>query len=114
MPRKTWNNVSIAAGGTFNPLDGWDYEFLPWPARVEFVFNATLVGLLATVVSGSDRLQEDDAVPAGGVAGTVPTPFNAPALIDEASARDRLKVSFRNPTAGAIITNGYVDLTPLG
>ena len=113
MPRKVWANVSILAGGVFNPLDGWDYEFLPWPARVNFVYNATLVGLLATVVSGSDRLQEDDAVPAGGVAGTVPTPFNAPELSDEAAARDRLKVSMRNPTAGTIITNGYTEVLPL-
>ncbi len=112
MPRKLFSQ-SIVAGAVFNPLDGWDYEFLPWPARVEFCFRATAVDLVCTVVSGSDRLQEEDDVPAGGTLGTTPTPFNTPVLIDEAAARDRLKLNFRNPTVGTIGVDGYVDLTPL-
>lgn len=112
MPRKVFTQ-SVAAGATFNPLDGWDYEFLPWPARVEFCYRAAAVGVLATCISGSDRLQEDDPVPAGGTTGVTPTPFNTPNLIDEAAARDRLKLSFRNPTGGAVVVDGYVDLTPL-
>lgn len=113
MPRKVFSQ-SIAAGARFNPLDGWDYEFLPWPARVEFCYRAAAVGVVATVVSGSDRLQEEDAVTAGGTAGVTPTSFNTPLLVDEAAARDRLKLSFFNPTGGAVVVDGYVDLTPLG
>lgn len=112
MPRKLWSQ-SIAAGALFNPLDGWDYEFAPWPGNLEMVHRATVVGLVATVVSGSDRLQEEDPVPAGGTAGQTPTPFNAPVIADEFAVRDRLKVSYRNPTAGPITVDGYMDITPL-
>jgi hypothetical protein len=112
MPRKVFSS-SIAAGGTFSPTTGWDYEFLPWPARVEFCYRASAVGVLAEAVAGSDRLTENDPVPAGGVAGTTPTPFNTPVLVDEASARDRIKLLMSNPTGGAITVDGYIDLTPL-
>lgn len=113
MPRKIWSQA-ILAGGVFNPLDGWDYEFAPWPGRLEMVHRATAVGLLSTVVSGSDRLQEEDPVPAGGTAGFTPTALDAPALTDEFSARDRMKVAYRNPTVGTITVDGYADITPAG
>jgi len=112
MPRKVWTQ-SILAGAVYNPLDGWDYEFAPWPGRLEMVHRASAVGLLSTVVSGSDRLQEEDPVPAGGTSGVTPTPFDSPALVDDFAARDRLKVSYRNPTGGTIVIDGYADITPV-
>jgi hypothetical protein len=111
MPRKVWSQL-IAAGGVFNPLDGWDYEFAPWPGVMEMVHRATAVGMVSTVVSGSDRLQEEDPVPAGGTAGVTPTTFDAPPLTDEFAVRDRLKVQYRNPTGGGITVDGYIDITP--
>lgn len=111
MPRKIWTQ-SIAAGGVFNPIDGWDYEFAPWAGQLEIVHRASAVGLLSTIVSGSDRLQEEDPVPAGGTAGNTPTVFDAPSIVDDFAARDRIKIQYRNPTVGAIVIDGYINIVP--
>lgn len=112
MPRKVWS-IAVPAGGVANPLAGWDYEYAPWPGTLEIVHRANATGLVATIVSGSDRLQEEDPVPSGGTAGQTPTTFNAPVLLDEFAAGDRLKITYRNPTAGTITVDGYIDITPL-
>lgn len=111
MPRKVWSQA-IAAGATFAPLIGWDYEFAPWPGELEIVHRASAVGLLSTIKSGSDALQEEDPVPAGGTAGSTPTALDAPAIVDEFAARDRLKVLYRNPTGGPITVDGYINISP--
>lgn len=105
---------SVAAGATYTPLSGWQYEYLPFPALVEVGINATATGVVATISSGSDVLQEESPVQAGGTAGVIPSPLNTPYLSDQAAAGDRLKVSARNTTAGAITVNGIVKVTPLG
>ena len=58
MPSFTWSQ-SIAAGATFNPLDGWNYEFVPRPGVVKILHRATAVGLVATVTSGWDELLQE-------------------------------------------------------
>ena len=54
MPSFVWSQ-SIAAGATFNPIDGWNYEFVPRPGVVKYLHRATAVGLVATITSGSVR-----------------------------------------------------------
>lgn len=105
--------ASVAAGATYQPLNGWQYEYLPYPAMVEVGINATAVGVVATISSGSDVLQEESPVQAGGTAGVIPSPLNTPYLTDQAAAGDRLKVSARNTTGGAINVNGIIKVTPL-
>jgi len=104
---------SVAAGATYEPLTGWQYEYLPFPALVEILLNATAVGVVATVTSGSDTLMEESPVQAGGTAGVIPSPLNTPALQDPAAAGDRMKIRVRNTTGGAITVNGIINLTPL-
>lgn len=103
----------VAAGATYEPLTGWQYEYLPFPAMVEILLNATAVGVVATVTSGSDTLQEESPVQAGGAAGVIPSPLNTPALQDAASAGDRMKIRARNTTGGGITVNGIINITPL-
>lgn len=104
---------SVAAGATYLPLDGWQYEYLPFPAMVEILLNATAAGVVATVTSGADTLMEESPVQAGGTAGVIPSPLNTPAMQDAAAAGDRLKIRARNTTAGAITVNGIINITPL-
>ena len=105
---------SIAAGATFDPLDGWNYQYVPRPGVVKIVHNATAVGLLATVTSGSDQLMQEGPVPAGGTAGVIPSDQNVPPIVDEVAANDRQSIRYRNPTGGAITVNGMIDYTPVG
>lgn len=112
MPQLTFT-ASLAAGATAAPLSGWQYEYLPYPARVEIGINAAAVGLVTTISSGSDVLQEESPLPAGGTAGVIPSPLNVPYLVDDAAAGDRLKISIRNTTGGAVQYQGICKITPL-
>lgn len=111
MPSLTWSQ-SVGAGATFNPLDGWNYEFLPRPGLIKILHNATAVGMVVTVTSGSDQLLQEAPVPAGGTAGVIPSEFNVPSITDAVSAGDRQAIRYRNPTGGAITVNGVIDYTP--
>lgn len=111
MPSKIWSQL-IAAGGSFSPLIGWDYEFIKAPGVIRVFHRATAVGLVSTVKAGSDVLQDRDPVPAGGVAGQTPTEFNVPPIMDEVMAEDRLKVEYNNPTGGGITVDGQIVYQP--
>jgi len=113
MPRLTFTQ-SVAGGATYTPLVGWQYEYLPYPAVVEVLLNATATGVVATVSSGSDTLQEESPVQAGGTAGVMPSKLNQDPLVDMAAAGDRMKISARNTTGGAITINGVINITPVG
>lgn len=111
MPSLTFTQ-SIAAGATFDPLDGWNYQYVPRPGVVKLLHNATAVGLVATWTSGSDQLLQESPVPAGGTSGVIPSDLNVPPVIDQVAQGDRQSIRYRNPTGGAIIVNGMVDYTP--
>jgi len=105
---------SIPAGGTFNPLSNTNFQYVPRPGIVKYIHRATAVGLVATILSGSDELMQEGPVPAGGVAGQTPTEFNSPPIVDQVAAGDLQTVRYRNPTGGAITVDGIFDYTPLG
>lgn len=103
---------SVAAGATYLPLDGWQYEYLPFPARVEIGLAAAAVGCVATVTSGSDTLMEEAPLTVQ-TASVIPSPLNVPFMADDAAAGDRLKIRVRNTTGGAVIVSGVCNITPL-
>jgi hypothetical protein len=112
MPSFVWSQ-SIAAGATFNPIDGWNYEFVPMRGIVKYLHRATAVGLVATITSGSDQLMQEAPVPAGGTAGQTPSEFNVAPITDGVNPGDRQAVRYRNPTGGAITVDGIIDYTPV-
>ena len=114
MPLFTFAIVNIAANGTSEPLTGWQFERLPFPALVEIAYDASALGVVANVSSGSDTLAEEQPVSGGGTSGVLPD-FDQPMLEDIAAAGDKLKIRFRE-TAGTATTDiqGWVRVTQLG
>lgn len=105
---------SIAAGATFNPMTGTNYQYVPARGIVKILHRATAVGLVATIVSGSDELMQEGPVPAGGTAGSTPSEFNVPPIVDEVAQNDLQSIRYRNPTGGAITVDGIWDYTAVG
>lgn len=112
MAKLTFNQ-SVAAGATYEPLSGWQYEYAPFGGALKINFDAAAVGVVVTVTSGSDTLQERSPCPAGGTAGVMPSDFDQEPLTDEVAAGDRMKILFENTTGGAVNVQGYAMYTPL-
>jgi len=111
MPTLTWTQ-SVAAGATFQPLNGWQYEYIPFGGAIRILTDATAVGMVATITSGSDTLQERSPVGAGGTSGVLPSEFDVPPVTDQVAAGDRQKILYENTTGGAIVVNGFIEYQP--
>lgn len=105
MPYRSWTS-SVAAGDTYEPLSGWQHEYMPVRAMVKILHNATAVGMVVTITSGSETLVEEGPVGAGGTAGVLPPENTVEPIMDEVMPGDRLKVRYRNTTGGAVTVNG--------
>jgi len=103
---------SIAAGATFNPMDGANFEIPETNGVLKLTHRATAVGLVATISAQSRQLVQEAPVPAGGTAGQTPTDFQVPPIIEGVRKGERITARYRNPTAGAITVDGFVDYTP--
>lgn len=112
MPSFTFS-ASIAAGATFEPLVGWQYQYLPWPAEVTVLARAVSVAVVNTYTSGSETIVEESPVQSGGTAGVIPSPLNTPVQGWMAAAGDLLKLRYRNTSAGAIVVDGIIEVMPL-
>jgi hypothetical protein len=111
MANLTWTQ-SVAAGATFTPLNGWQYEYAPFGGTIEIVHDAAAVGVVATITSGSDTLQERSPVSSGGAAGVMPSALDRLPVVDEVAAGDRLKILYENTTGGAVNVEGTCIYTP--
>lgn len=110
MPQKTFTQ-SIAAGATYDPLDSWQYQYTEKAGILTILHNATALGLRAVVTATEITLLQDSPVPAGGTSGVIPSPLNVPIIAEKVAKGKRLSIVYTNPTGGAIIVNGSVDLT---
>lgn len=104
---------NVLTGVSVNPLAGWQYEYLPWPAHVTVLATSDLVGVLGSYTSGSETILEESPIQAGGVAGVIPNPLGTTAITWQAAAGDRLKLNYRNTNAGAIDLAGIIEVEPL-
>jgi len=109
----TWSQA-ILTGATFNPLSDWQYETPDFPGMIEVFSRATAVGLLETISSAGETLKQESPVQAGGTAGTIPSRLNTEPVVGKAAPLQKIRVFYRNPTAGTITVDGQIILTPLG
>ncbi len=113
MPQLNFSQALTANQLGFNPISGWQYEYLPWPGHIILLVRATDVNERMTVYSGSETIMERSPVQGGGTAGTTPSELNTPAVSWQAAAGDRLKVVIDNTTAGTPTVDGIIIANPL-
>lgn len=110
----TWTQ-SIAAGASFQPLQAsdntWKYQYAPYDAICEIIQNATAIGVVSTISSGSDEIQQESAVSAGGTSGVLVGRLTVEPITFKVKAGDLIVVRLRNTTVGAVIANGTVEMT---
>lgn len=104
---------SVGAGATFNPLVGWQYQYLPWPAEISVLSRATAISMVNVFTSGSETIVEESPTQAGGTAGVTPSPLNTPVQGWHAAAGDLLKLNYRNTSGAAITIDGIIEAVPL-
>jgi hypothetical protein len=113
MPQLNFSQALTANQLGFNPISGWQYEYLPWPAQVILLVRATDGNERMTVYTGSETIMERSPVQAGGTAGVTPSELNTPAVAFQAAAGDRLKVVIDNTTAGTPTVDGIIIANPI-
>jgi len=125
MPTIRVKSIAGAAATTVFPLQGNQYEYLPFNARVEFAIvghdgatGGVILGTTATVYSGSDILQQrsglsdKSATTAQTQDAVYPDDFR---LDDVAAAGERLSVELNIPadTTFDAVIDTVVKITPL-
>lgn len=102
--------ISVAANATVdNVLSGSVYEFPAFNCKVDFGLSGSATGLVATVTSGSDVLQEEGPVPPTNRFPQAQDDFT---LSDLVGAGERLVVKVRNTTGGGLTLFSTTRLTP--
>lgn len=104
--------AALAANGTATPLAGSQYEFLPGDAMVEIGMMADATGVLATVMSGADVLQEEGPVQVGTINQQPKYPDDF-YLQDAAAAGEKITVRLRDTSGVARVVTGIVRITPI-
>ena len=113
MPQFVWSTAMTANQLGLNPLSGWQYEYLPWPAQIIILVRSTTGGSRITVYSGSETIQERSPVQGGGTAGVTPSELNTPAISFQAAAGDRLKLVIDEVLAGTPTVDGVAIVNPI-
>lgn len=113
MPQFTFSQALTANQLGFNPLAGWQYEYLPWPAQVIILVRSTDNAERLTLYAGSETIQERSPVQGGGTAGVTPTEFTTAPISFVAAGGDRLKIVIDNTGAGTPTVDGLIIANPL-
>lgn len=112
MPQLPFSTLFTANQLGVNPVAGWQYEYLPWPAQVIILLRSTTTGSRVTVYSGSETIQERSPVQAGGTIGVTPSELNTPAISFIAAAGDRLKLVIDEVLGGTPTVDGIIIANP--
>lgn len=112
MPQLVFSTLMSANQLGLNPVAGWQYEFLPWPAQIILIVRSTTLGNRMTVYSGSETIQERSPVQAGGTIGVTPSELNTPAVSWIGAAGDRLKLQIDEVLGGTPTVDGVIIVNP--
>lgn len=108
---------TVAFGGVpVFPLQGDQFEYLPFPARVQFgIIGLTTAGIstTATVYSGSDVLQQNGPITQRAAGATNPTYPDDFLLDDVAGQGERLNVVLTNSGTVNDTVETVCIITPL-
>lgn len=103
--------TSIPANSTVdNIVTGSIYEFMPFNAAISIGNNAAATGLVVTVNTGSDTLQEESPAFVSTSFPVIPDDMD---LQDVTAQGERLVIKCRNTTGGAVILRSLVQITPI-
>lgn len=114
MPVFKFSQTLTANQTGFNPLSGWQYEYLPWRAAVKILMRTTGAAgsVKETVFAGSENIVQRSPMQVGGTQGVTPSELNTPASGFYAAAGDRL-IILVDETAGATPTvDGIIYVNP--
>lgn len=117
MPQLPFSQALTANQLGFNPMSGWQYEFIPAAygrgAAVGVMLRATTTGARVTIMSGGQVIQERSPIQGGGTAGVTPSPLNTTPLSFVANPGDRLKFLIDEVAGGTPTIDGLIQLEPL-
>lgn len=108
-----WSQA-ILAGATFNPLSDWQYETPEGNGAIQVFERATAIGLVSAVTASGENIKQEGPVQAGGTAGTLPSAFTTTPWEGGIRKGQKLRVAYRNPTAGTITVDGQIILLMKG
>jgi len=117
MPAFPFSNLMVASQLGFNPLTGWQYEFVPQAyvrgAAVKLLSRATTVGMRLTIYSGGQTIRQRSPVQGGGTAGVTPSDLNTNPEVWVASPGDRLILQYDEVAAGTPTIDGVITIEPI-
>lgn len=113
MPQLPFSTLFTANQLGVNPISGWQYEYMPYPAAIILLLRSTDGNLRATVYSGSETIQERAPVQGGGTLGVTPSELNTAPITWVAAAGDRIKVVVDNVAAGTPTLDGLIIANPI-
>ncbi len=113
MPQLNFSTAMTANQLGLNPISGWQYEYVPWPAHVLLLLRSTGVSNRLTLFTGSETIQERSNVQGGGTAGVTPSELNTPAISFQAAAGDRLKAVIDEVSGLTPTVDGILIINPL-
>ena len=106
--------VSVAAGATDpNLLAGSTFEFVRGNVFISAGVVAAATGTFVTFLSGADIVLEESPPVVVAAAGTFPIIPDQMYFNDVATLADRIVISARNPTGGAVVHRPLVQITGL-
>lgn len=104
--------TSLVASSTAFPLQGTRYEIAPYNCAIEIAVQADATGVLATLGSGTDAIQDEGPVQLGtiNVSPKYPDDFY---LSDVVAAGERIVYQLRDTSGAGRTVLSIIKITPL-